>query len=80
MSRKPLSPLIWGRTIRIVLGILTLLAVAVLGVEVLTIWGAGVLCFLGVSFVIGGLTANPGCEITAIPNLFRAKEKSLHCA
>jgi len=37
-----------------------------------------VLVFLGVSFVIGGVAANPGCEITAIPNLLLPERRRLH--
>lgn len=31
--------------------------------------------FFGVSFLIAGLTRAPGCEITAIPNLFAGQRK-----
>jgi hypothetical protein len=31
--------------------------------------------FFGVSFLIAGLTRDPGCEVTAIPNLFAGQRK-----
>jgi hypothetical protein len=40
--------------------------------------GAAILAFLGLSFFIGGLVANPGCEITAILNLLLPEPKRLH--
>src|SRR5713226_9531787 len=37
--------------------------------------GAVIAGFFGVSFLIAGLEGDPGCEITAIPNLFARKRK-----
>ena len=75
-----LKPLVFGRTIRIIAGIGALAVVWGVGVQTLTIWGAAGLIFLGVSFLLGGITGNPGCEITAIPNMVLPEEKQVHCA
>lgn len=75
-----LKPLFIGRVSRIIFGI------------AVTFWGAtlwhqnlaaiiaslAVLLF-GLSFLIGGLIANPGCEITALLNVLRPKQKRVHC-
>lgn len=68
------KPLLVGRLLRIILGIGTLAYVF------FSPWGLFwqvVLVFLGVSLVVGGIMAYPGCEIWALPSvLFR---KRLHC-
>ncbi len=82
MSDRPLSrlePLLVGRVSRIVFGVGTLVLIWIIGVDSLGPIGTGALVFLGASFFIGGLMGNPGCEITAIPNLFRSEEKRVHC-
>ncbi len=40
--------------------------------------GALLLGFLGLSFLVGGLVANPGCEITALANIFLPRDKRMH--
>lgn len=75
-----IKPLFFGRIARIIVGIGSFLAVWLIGPQKLTMLGSAALIFLGVSFFIGGITANPGCEITAIPNLFLSDEKQLHCS
>ncbi len=70
-----LKPLFWGRALRIVAGVVTLAFVPLVGL--LSLWGV-VLLFFGVSLLVGGITANPGCEITALPNLALPKDKRLH--
>jgi len=72
------EPLLFGRVLRVLLGVGTFVLIWVIGVNTLTLIGTVVLAFLGVSFLIGGFTRNPGCEITAIPNLFRSKENRTH--
>lgn len=47
-------------------------SVSVGGFGLVAAVGAG---FFGVSFLIAGLTRAPGCEVTAIPNLFAGKRK-----
>jgi len=76
--RANLKPLLIGRVSRIVFGIGTFVLIWIIGVDVLGTIGTGALVFLGASFLIGGLMGNPGCEITAIPNLFRSEEKRFH--
>ena len=77
--RAKLEPLLIGRVSRIVFGIGTFVLIWIIGVDSLGTIGTGALVFLGSSFLIGGLMGNPGCEITAIPNLFRSEEKRFHC-
>ena len=74
-----LKPLVIGRVTRVLFGIGTFVLVAVVGPSQLTIWGTVALIFLGASFLIGGIWGNPGCEITAIPNLVLPEKKRLHC-
>lgn len=75
-----LKPLLIGRLSRIVFG----LAVIYCGIKLwhqnpaAIIASLAVLLF-GLSFLIGGLIANPGCEITALLNVLRPKEKRVHC-
>lgn len=74
-----LKPLIIGRLTRVLFGIGTLAVVGIVGPRELSFWGTFALILLGISFVVGGLLGNPGCEITALPNLFLSKEKRVHC-
>ncbi len=73
-----LKPLLFGRVSRVLFGLGTFVLIWVIGVDTLTLIGTGALAFLGVSFLIGGIMGNPGCELTAIPNLFRSKENQIH--
>jgi hypothetical protein len=69
------KPQFFGRLLRVVFGVTTLLSLLIVGPIGLLAQLA--IAFLGVSFLVGGLIANPGCEITALPNLlFRARA---HC-
>ncbi len=74
-----LEPLIIGRVTRALFGLGTLALVAIIGPATLTVWGTAGLVILGLSFLIGGIVGNPGCELTAIPNLFLSHEKKGHC-
>ena len=78
-SPAGLRPLFVGRLSRIVAGVAALIAVPFVGFEGVAALGAVALVFLGISFVAGGLMGNPGCEITALPNLVLRSEKRLHC-
>ena len=78
-SRATLKPLFVGRVTRIVFGIGTLVAVAILRPATLSDGATIGLVFLGVSFLIGGIMGTPGCELMAIPNLFVARGKRRHC-
>ncbi|MEE9562142.1 MAG: hypothetical protein V3W50_03620 [Thermoanaerobaculia bacterium] len=74
-----LQPLFFGRLMRILTGLITLGVIPFVGTEQLGFWGVVGLGFLGLSFLIGGLTGNPGCEITALPNLALPSAKRKHC-
>jgi hypothetical protein len=79
-SLAKLEPLLFGRAGRVLVGI----GVLYWGAEMWRGPGddtllAACIILLGVSFVIGGVMGNPGCEITALPNLFLPADKNLHC-
>ena len=74
-----LKPLFFGRLSRVVVGVAALTAVPFVGFDGFEILGAAALALLGISFLVGGLMANPGCEVTALPNLVLRSEKRLHC-
>ena len=78
-TSSTLKPLLIGRVTRVLFGIGTLVAVAVIGPSTLTTGGTIGLVALGLSFLVGGIAGNPGCEVTAIPNLFLSKDKRCHC-
>ena len=78
-SLTELKPLPFGRVTRVVFGMATLALIWVIGVETLSIWGALGMGFLGVSFLVGGLIGNPGCELTSLWNLAAPKGKRAHC-
>ncbi len=75
-----IKPLLFGRIARVLVGIGTFFVIWFIGPQKLTMIGSLALVFLGVSFIVGGITGNPGCEITAIPNLFFPNDKQLHCS
>ena len=80
--RKPLArlkPLKIGRIMRVVFGVGTLLLIWMIGTDSLGLWGTIGLAFLGISFIAGGLMGNPGCELTAVPNLVLPGAKRVHC-
>jgi hypothetical protein len=60
-------PLFFGRLLRVLFGVATLVSLPFLGPIGLLAQTAS--AFLGVSFLVGGIIGNPGCEITALPNL-----------
>jgi hypothetical protein len=59
-------------------GLATLAVIPLVGFEALTGWGVVALLFLGISFLVGGLAGNPGCEVTALPNLVLPRAKQVH--
>ena len=75
-----LKPLLLGRLSRVLFGLGTFAVIVLVGPQELSMWGTLALGLLGISFLVGGLTGNPGCEITALPNLLLSKEKRVHCA
>ncbi|MCH7749309.1 MAG: hypothetical protein IH939_14565 [Acidobacteria bacterium] len=74
-----LKPLLIGRLSRVGAGLATLVAASLWGPSELTWLGFMGLMLLGLSFLVGGVVGNPGCEITALPNLVLPSTKRLHC-
>jgi hypothetical protein len=72
----PPKPMLFGRGLRILAGACALAIAIVVGPS--GFWGL-LLLFVAASFIVGGLVANPGCEITALPNLVLSAAKRLHC-
>ena len=73
-----LPPLFFGRSMRVAFGLASVGAAFVFGVETLTVGGFAGLLVLGLSFLVGGLIGNPGCELSAIPNLLIPRSKQFH--
>lgn len=74
-------PLFFGRLLRVLLGSV-LLGLAGFGFVTHPQYALGtraLLLFFGASFVTGGVRATPGCEITALPNLFLPSSRQLTC-
>jgi hypothetical protein len=74
-----LPPLFFGRLMRIVTGVVALGVIPFVGSDQLGFWGVAGLGFLGLSFLIGGIMGNPGCELTALLNLALPSGKKMHC-
>lgn len=68
-----LRPLIVGRTTRVVFGATVIFVTFVTGVLHMSVVAFLALMALGLSFLIGGLLAIPGCELSALPNLMLPK-------
>ncbi|MEE8201547.1 MAG: hypothetical protein V3R29_10310 [Candidatus Acidoferrales bacterium] len=78
-SLAKLEPLFFGRVSRVVAGGLTLYwAAGLWGPDPGAVIASLLVGFLGLSFLVGGLMGNPGCELTALPNLFFPPEKRYH--
>ena len=73
-----LRPLFYGRLSRVIFGLAAFALILYVGPDDLGTWGLVGLVFLGVSFIIGGIMANPGCELTALPNLVLPREEHVH--
>lgn len=73
ISSNLLRPLKIGRTTRVFFGAAVILIAVVTGVLQISVLGFLALLALGLSFVIGGLLAIPGCELSALPNLMLPK-------
>jgi hypothetical protein len=78
-SLSELKPMLFGRVTRVLFGIGSFVLIWVVGVDQLTPIGVLAMALLGASFLIGGLVGNPGCELTAIPNLVLSEKKRIHC-
>ena len=74
-----LEPLFLGRLSRILAGLASLGAIAFVPLGGFGLPGAAVLVVLGLSFLVGGIVGNPGCEVTALPNLLLRSDKKVHC-
>jgi len=68
-------PLLFGRLLRIVSGVALLVWLVISPPSGLP-WRV-VLAFFGISLVVGGIMAYPGCEISALPNLLLRRH--IHC-
>jgi hypothetical protein len=69
ISSNLLRPMTIGRTKRVVFGAAVILAALVSRVSEISLLGFIALMALGLSFLVGGLLAIPGCELSALPNL-----------
>jgi hypothetical protein len=78
-SFATLEPLFFGRVMRVFCGVGCFILIWYIGVDTLTLIGVAALAILGASLIIGAIVRNPGCEITAIPNLFLSEKKQVHC-
>ncbi len=77
-SLAKLPPLLFGRAVRVVLGVGTLYWTTAEGMDSLGEIGYAALIFLGISFLLGGVLGNPGCEITSLPNMVLPKDRQVH--
>jgi len=73
-----LPPLLFGRLSRVAFGVVTLAVAVAFGSGGLGGFGFAAVVFLGLSFLVGGLTGNPGCELSSLPNLVLPSEKRVH--
>ena len=73
-----LPPLLFGRLSRVVFGVVSLAVAVALGSGGLGGFGFVALVLLGLSFLVGGLTGNPGCELSSLPNLVLPSDKRVH--
>ncbi len=73
------KPLFFGRVTRIVFGLVALSwGVGLWNGDLASMAASLAVILLGLSFLVGGLMANPGCEITALINLLLPAEKRLY--
>ena len=73
------EPLFFGRLLRILAGLGCLIGIFYVPQFEYTWLGILGLALAGLTFLIAGIRANPGCEITAIPNLFLPPHRRLSC-
>ena len=73
------KPLFIGRLVRVLAGLALLVGVPFVP-DIEYRWlGIAALVLAGATFIIAGARANPGCEITAIPNLLLPPDRQLSC-
>lgn len=78
-SRANLAkPLLLGRSLRVVFGLACFVGIAFVPPGEFAWLGILGLVIAGASFLIGGLLANPGCEVTALLNLVLSSERRIH--
>lgn len=75
---RKLRPLLVGRLTRAGFGLIVLAVALHLGTEGAGLVGYVALLLLGLSFLVGGLMANPGCELSALINVFLPPRKRIH--
>ncbi len=75
-----IRPLLVGRLTRVLFGLGALAGAVLVALQgdPATWLGAAALGLLGLSFLIGGLAANPGCELSALPNLVLPPDQRIH--
>ena len=78
-TTAPLRPLLFGRIFRIAAGLACLISIPFVPAFEYTWLGVLALMVAGATFIVAGAIANPGCEITALPNLFLPARSRLHC-
>lgn len=66
------KPLVVGRVLRVLFGVALLAGVATFRPAGLLV--PGLLLFLGISLIAGGLLAHPGCEILMLPSLLARRQ------
>ena len=71
-SREP-RPLAFGRVSRVLFGVGVILTALLTDLLQISILGFVALIGLGLSFLLGGMLAIPGCELAALPNLLLPK-------
>lgn len=72
-------PLFLGRLLRILVGTALVLSASFVP-DFDQAWiGTTALILGGATFVVAGIRANPGCEITALPNLLLPAHRQLFC-
>ena len=78
----PPKPLLVGRILRVIAGLgcfYFAIRVVDLPLTLGELAGALILALLAASLVVSGLLANPGCEVTAVPNLVMKKKWHFSC-
>ncbi len=78
-ASAPPRPLFFGRILRIAAGLACLVSIPFVPAFEYTWLGVLALVVAGATFIVAGVIANPGCEITALPNLLLPAGRRLHC-
>jgi hypothetical protein len=66
------KPLLIGRLLRVLAGVAVLAALAAFRPASFLL--LGLVLFAGISLVVGGLLAHPGCEIFVLPSLLARRQ------